>query len=112
MDLREAQVIELFHVAFLDALQQRLERGRWILKGGANLRYFFDLLLRRRELPRGELGADLLAKAAEIALEIPFDAFSDHVLNFLEPELRDYYDSEERWVQTQTFVAEKLEAAR
>ena len=42
MDLREVQIIELFHVAFLDALQQRLERGRWILKGGANLRYFFD----------------------------------------------------------------------
>src|SRR4051812_20334748 len=42
MNLREVQVIELFHVAFLDALQQRLERGRWVLKGGANLRYFFD----------------------------------------------------------------------
>ncbi len=249
MELREVQVIELFHVAFLDALQQRLERGRWILKGGANLRYFFDsqrysqdidldfrggapwgvrekvgqviespvlsnllrvkglsveessehkqsettrrwkigiaapghgelvrtkvefssrgaddrfraeavpdrivapyalrppivqhytaaaateqkvaalagrpqvqsrdvfdldLLLRLRQLPRGEVDAELLTKAAEIALEIPFDAFSDHVLNFLEPDLRDYY-SEERWVQLQTFVAEQLEAAR
>jgi len=68
--------------------------------------------LRRRELPRGEVEADLLAKAAEIALEIPFDAFNGHVLNFLEPELRDYYGSEESWVQMQTFVAEKLEAAR
>lgn len=250
MDLREVQVVELFHVAFLDALQQRLERGRWILKGGANLRYFFgsqrysqdidfdflgdapwgvrekvgeviespvlsnllrvkglsvgessehkqsdttrrwkigiaapghaelvrtkvefsgrgaddrfqaeaipdqivapyalrppivqhytiapateqkiaalagrtqvqsrdvfdlDLLLRLREPPQGEIDADLLTKAAAIALEIPFDAFSDHVLNFLEPDLRDYYDSEERWVQMQTFVAERLEAAR
>ncbi len=187
MELREVQIIELFHVAFLDALQQRLERGRWILKGGANLRYFFDsqrysqdidldflgdapwgvrekvgeviespalsnllrvkglsveessehkqsdttrrwkigrpqvqsrdvfdldLLLRRRELPQGEIDVDLLTNAAEIALEIPFDAFSDHVLNFLEPDLRDYYDSEERWVQMQTFVAERLEAAR
>ena len=250
MDLREVQIIELFHVAFLDALQQRLERGRWILKGGANLRYFFDsqrysqdidldflgdapwgvrekvgevikspvlsnllrvkglsvgessehkqsdttrrwkigiaapghgelvrtkvefssrgaddrfqaeavpeqivapyalrppilqhytiapateqkiaalagrtqvqsrdvfdldLLLRRRGLPQGEIDVDLLTNAAEIALEIPFDAFNDHVLNFLEPDLRDYYDSEERWVQMQTFVAEQLEAAR
>jgi hypothetical protein len=68
--------------------------------------------LRRRELPKGELDADLLTKAAEIALEIPFDAFNDHVLNFLEPELRDYYDSEESWVRMQTFVAEQLEAAR
>jgi hypothetical protein len=50
--------------------------------------------------------------AREIALEIPFDAFNDHVLSFLEPDLRDYYDSEERWVQIQTFVAERLEAAR
>ena len=250
MYLTEVQVIEFFHVAFLDALQHRLERGRWVLKGGANLRYFFDsqrysedidldflgeapwgvrekigevinsqllaallqvkgvsvgewsehkqtdttrrwkigivapghselirtkiefssrgaderfqaevvpqrivsayalrppivqhytiapateqkvaalagrtqvqtrdvfdldLLLRRRSLVPGEVDAEVLTKAAEIALEISFDAFTDHVLRFLEPELRDYYDSEEAWVGMQTFVAGKLEEAR
>src|ERR1700733_6707523 len=36
------QATELFHVAFLDVLSRRLDRDRYILKGGANLRYFFD----------------------------------------------------------------------
>lgn len=36
------QVTELFHVAFLDVLSKRLESDRYVLKGGANLRYFFD----------------------------------------------------------------------
>lgn len=37
----DAQIIETFHVAFLDALPNRLDLTRYVLKGGANLRYFF-----------------------------------------------------------------------
>lgn len=36
------QVIEHFHLAFLDVLRTRLDLSRYVLKGGANLRYFFD----------------------------------------------------------------------
>ncbi|MGH2837661.1 MAG: nucleotidyl transferase AbiEii/AbiGii toxin family protein [Thermoleophilaceae bacterium] len=36
------QVIEHFHLAFLDVLRTRLDISRYVLKGGANLRYFFD----------------------------------------------------------------------
>src|SRR5690349_7893412 len=36
------QATELFHIAFLDVLSKRLEADRYALKGGANLRYFFD----------------------------------------------------------------------
>jgi hypothetical protein len=36
------QATELFHVAFLDLLSRRLDRDRYALKGGANLRYFFN----------------------------------------------------------------------
>ncbi|HEY4780042.1 MAG TPA: nucleotidyl transferase AbiEii/AbiGii toxin family protein [Solirubrobacterales bacterium] len=36
------QATELFHVAFLDVLSRRLDSDRYVLKGGANLRYFFD----------------------------------------------------------------------
>lgn len=36
------QATELFHVAFLAVLSKRLETDRYVLKGGANLRYFFD----------------------------------------------------------------------
>jgi predicted nucleotidyltransferase component of viral defense system len=41
-ELRDAQVVELFHMAFLQVLQARLNQARYVLKGGANLRYFFD----------------------------------------------------------------------
>src|ERR1039458_5458330 len=40
--LRDAQVVELFHLAFLQVLQARLDQARYVLKGGTNLRYFFD----------------------------------------------------------------------
>ncbi len=36
------QVIEHFHLTFLDVLRAHLGDRRYILKGGANLRYFFD----------------------------------------------------------------------
>jgi len=38
----EAQVVELFHLAFLQVLQARLDQTRYVVKGGVNLRYFFD----------------------------------------------------------------------
>jgi predicted nucleotidyltransferase component of viral defense system len=41
-DFHDAQIVELFHLAFLQVLQTRLDQGRYVLKGGANLRYFFD----------------------------------------------------------------------
>ena len=41
-ELRDAQIVELFHLAFLQVLQARLDQARYVLKGGANLRYFFD----------------------------------------------------------------------
>ena len=38
----QAQIIEWFHLAFLQVLRARLDPARYVLKGGANLRYFFD----------------------------------------------------------------------
>lgn len=37
----EAQIVELFHLAFLLVLQRRLDSSRYALKGGVNLRFFF-----------------------------------------------------------------------
>jgi hypothetical protein len=42
--LGRAQTIELFHIAFLDVLSRRVDPARYVLKGGANLRYFFESL--------------------------------------------------------------------
>lgn len=246
--LPDAKVIELFHVAFLDVLSKRVDRRRYVLKGGANLRYFFgslrysedldldlggeppwrlrekvdaileagplqlilrnakmaiaavnphkqtettqrwklaiehpagvvstkvefsnrngddrhrleavpgrivspyalraptvqhyvddapaeqkvaalagrtetqtrdvfdlDLLLRLRPLPAGTLDPELLTSAAEIALELPYEAFRDQVLPFLEDDARELYESEEAWQAMQAFVAQALEEAR
>jgi len=41
MELSRAQVIEFFHIAFLSVLGTRLDPARYVLKGGANLRFFF-----------------------------------------------------------------------
>jgi predicted nucleotidyltransferase component of viral defense system len=41
-ELREAQTIERFHLAFLQVLQARLDQASYIVKGGVNLRYFFE----------------------------------------------------------------------
>jgi len=40
--LRPSQAIEFFHLAFLQVLQGRLDQRRYTVKGGANLRYFFE----------------------------------------------------------------------
>jgi predicted nucleotidyltransferase component of viral defense system len=38
----DAQAIEFFHLVYLLVLQSRLDQAFYVLKGGANLRYFFD----------------------------------------------------------------------
>jgi predicted nucleotidyltransferase component of viral defense system len=43
MDRRPiVHVIEFFHLAFLQVLPTRLDQAHYVLKGGANLRYFFE----------------------------------------------------------------------
>lgn len=71
-----------------------------------------DLLLRRRPLAAGSLDSPILTDAADRALHLPFAAFRDQVLPFLEPDVVELYETEAAWEQIQTFVAEKLEAAR
>jgi Nucleotidyl transferase AbiEii toxin, Type IV TA system len=71
-----------------------------------------DLLLHRRPLAPGSVDSEILAKAADIALQLPYDAFRDQVLPFLEPDAVELYNSESAWEQMQTFVAEKLEEAK
>lgn len=40
--LTDAQAIEFFHLAFLQVLQARLDQALYVIKGGTNLRYFFE----------------------------------------------------------------------
>lgn len=71
-----------------------------------------DLLLRRRQLAPGSLDAQILADAGDRALQLPYDAFRDQVLPFLEPDALELYEDEAAWEQMQTFVAAQLEEVR
>jgi predicted nucleotidyltransferase component of viral defense system len=42
--LTDARIIEFFHLAFLQVLQARFDQALYVVKGGANLRYFFESL--------------------------------------------------------------------
>lgn len=67
-----------------------------------------DLLLRRQTPEAGSVDRTILADAADRALELPFAAFRDQVLPFLEPDVAELYDSASTWEQMQILVADKL----
>ncbi len=71
-----------------------------------------DLLLRRQPLEAGQINSEKLKAGAGRALELPFAAFRQQVVEFLEPEAQMLYDSPAAWESMQTSVAEQLEAAR
>lgn len=71
-----------------------------------------DLLLRQVQLPPGSVDSETLTRAAELALLLPYAAYRDQVLPFLEPDTVELYGSSQAWEDMQAFVAETLEAAR
>ncbi|HEX5592382.1 MAG TPA: nucleotidyl transferase AbiEii/AbiGii toxin family protein [Solirubrobacterales bacterium] len=71
-----------------------------------------ELLLRQQPLSKGSIDATLLDAAVGRALEQDYAAFRDQVLPFLEPGAAELIASESAWEQIQTFVADRLEAAR
>jgi predicted nucleotidyltransferase component of viral defense system len=71
-----------------------------------------DLLLHRRSLDPGSIDPEVLAAAADRAMQLPYAAFEDQVLPFLEPEAVELFEGEGSWEQMQTFVAERLEEAK
>lgn len=70
-----------------------------------------DLLLRSGPVDLTSLDFATRAAAAERALDLSFAEFRDQVLEFLEPDAAELYDTEEAWVTMQTEVAERVEAA-
>jgi predicted nucleotidyltransferase component of viral defense system len=70
-----------------------------------------DLLLRRRPLAAGEVEASILAQASERVFELPYDAYRDQVLAFLESGVVELYEGVDAWERMQTFVAGALEEA-
>lgn len=66
-----------------------------------------DLLLRQQSVEAGALKREVLADAADRALELPFDAFQAQVMPFLEPAVASLYDAD-AWERMQLEVAERL----
>ena len=54
----DAQVIELFHLAFFQVLQARVDQARYVVKGGANLRYFFGSLRYSEDVDLDAIGIE------------------------------------------------------
>jgi hypothetical protein len=100
------------HYALEAAIEQKVEALAGRSETQARDVFDLDLLLRQQSLPSGLVDADALTRAAELALQLPFAAYRDQVLPFLEPGLAGVYGSEESWEAMQTSVAESLEAAR
>src|SRR3954447_25407117 len=62
----QAQIIEWFHLAFLEVLRARLDPARYVLKGGANLRYFFDSARYSEDIDLDATGVETWALAEKV----------------------------------------------
>lgn len=71
-----------------------------------------ELLFRQHGPPAASIDGEIVRAATERALELPFAAFRDQVLPFLESDAVELYDSEAAWEQMQTYVATTLEGLR
>ena len=67
-----------------------------------------ELLLRTHQLADDALPTEMREKAAGRATSLPFSAFQDQVLPFLDPEIAELNDSPEAWDQMQLFVVSRL----
>ena len=75
-------------------------------------RDLFDLELLLRQNPEtitaGTIAPSMLDLAVERAFELPFQAFTDQVLPFLDVGILELYDNPLAWGSMQAFVAERL----
>lgn len=100
----------MLHYTAGAAIEQKV--GALAHRSTTQARDVFDLelLLRRHRdsIEVGELDGATLDTAAERALELPFRAFRDQVVRFLDPEMIELYDDATVWEQMQVFVVERL----
>ncbi len=94
---------------YLDAAATEQKIAALALRPETQARDVFDLdlLFRRQPGVPAPLTASVREQAAEAALELPFQAFRDQVLPFLDPEIAELY-GEASWEQMRGFVVEHL----
>jgi predicted nucleotidyltransferase component of viral defense system len=99
----------LLHYTEEAAIEQKI--GALALRSETQARDLFDLELLMRRYPAamrpGCVKAETLQAAIERAMELPFAAFRDQVMPFLDRELADLYRPD-MWDQMQSFVLERL----
>ncbi len=67
------ELIEIFHLCFLTVLRSKLEPSRYVLKGGANLRYFFSSPRYSEEIDFDIAGVDSHSLTARIGKALSSD---------------------------------------
>ena len=99
----------MLHYAAEAAIDQKIQA--LALRSETQARDVFDLELLLR-LRAGDVApetpGDILRSAVERALELPFEAFEDQVLPFLDPEVVELYDDPAAWEQMKNFVASRI----
>ena len=90
------------------AIKQKVEALAGRSETQARDVFDLDLLLRRRPIAAGTIDAEVLRGAAERALELPFAAFRDQVLPFLDTEVAELYADPATWIELRTFVVERV----
>ncbi|MGQ0668413.1 MAG: nucleotidyl transferase AbiEii/AbiGii toxin family protein [Actinomycetota bacterium] len=100
----------MLHYTADAAIEQKI--GALAQRSETQARDVFDLelLLRRHRdaIGVGEIEPHTLEVALERAFELPFEAFRDQVVRFLDPEVAELYDDHAAWERMQAFVAERL----
>lgn len=99
----------LLHYKDEAAIEQKI--GALALRSHTQARDLFDLELLIRKYPaairHGQVKAKTVQAAIERAMELPFAAFRDQVMPFLDRQAADLYGPDV-WDQTQGFVIERL----
>lgn len=101
----------LRHYSAEAAIEQKIEALAGRSETQARDVFDLDLLLRRQPIAAGTVAGELGERACERALELPYAAFRDQVLPFLDAEIAELYTDPATWEQLRTFVVERLLAA-
>ncbi|MEO8511535.1 MAG: nucleotidyl transferase AbiEii/AbiGii toxin family protein, partial [Chloroflexota bacterium] len=104
----------MLHYTADAAIEQKV--AALALRSETQARDLFDLELLLRRHPgavtAGAIAPNTLELAVERAVELPFQAFTDQVVRFLDAGIVELYDNPMAWARTQAFVAERLMALR
>jgi predicted nucleotidyltransferase component of viral defense system len=100
----------MLHYTAGAAIEQKIDALAHRSETQARDVFDLELLMRRHRdaIKQGEIEPRVLDVAVERAFELPFEAFRDQVVRFLDLEVLELYDNGPAWEQIQAFVTERL----